>query len=102
MVRIKKMEPVKSCHLSPSYLLNCRRKKVGQSLHGVFVFVRILKYLSKIRLISSSSGKPTEGNSRLYRAACLFLTIICLILLLVVIILSVKREYLQPWIMSAL
>lgn len=46
--------------------------------------------------VPSPSGKKTETNTRLYRAACLFLTIICLVLLLVVIILSVKREYLQP------
>ncbi|KAL3060038.1 hypothetical protein OYC64_014601 [Pagothenia borchgrevinki] len=46
----------------------------------------------KPRAETTRAGKPTEGNSRLYRAACLFLTIICLILLLVVIILSVKFQ----------
>uniref|UniRef100_A0A8C9ZDM2 Si:dkey-26c10.5 n=1 Tax=Sander lucioperca TaxID=283035 RepID=A0A8C9ZDM2_SANLU len=40
----------------------------------------------------TKAGKQTEGNTRLYRAACLFLTIICLVLLLVVIILSVKLQ----------
>ncbi|XP_037309340.2 C-type lectin domain family 17, member A isoform X1 [Pungitius pungitius] len=38
--------------------------------------------------ITTRSGK----NTRLYRAACLFLTITCLVLLLVVIILSVKLQ----------
>ncbi|XP_031708674.1 C-type lectin domain family 4 member E isoform X1 [Anarrhichthys ocellatus] len=38
------------------------------------------------------SGKQTEGNTRVYRAACLFLTIICLVLLLVIIILSMKLQ----------
>ncbi|KAJ4931542.1 hypothetical protein JOQ06_025837 [Pogonophryne albipinna] len=46
----------------------------------------------KTRAETTRAGKPTEGNSRLYRAACLFLTIICLVLLLVVIILSVKLQ----------
>lgn len=65
----------------------------------LFVFVLI-----KISLLnqSSSSDKQTDGNTRLYRAACLFLTILCLLLLVVVTILGVKREYLQPWIMSGL
>ncbi|XP_059195223.1 early activation antigen CD69 [Centropristis striata] len=40
--------------------------------------------------VNTFSGKQTEGNIRLYRAVCLFLTIICLILLLVVIVLSTK------------
>ncbi|XP_040021770.2 C-type lectin domain family 4 member A [Gasterosteus aculeatus] len=44
------------------------------------------------RLATTRSGKKTETNTRLYRAACLFLTIICLVLLLVVIILSVKLQ----------
>lgn len=48
--------------------------------------------------MSSSSDQQTKGNTRLYRAVCLFLALICLVLLLVVIFLSVKREYLQPWI----
>ncbi|KAM8870790.1 C-type lectin lectoxin-Lio3 isoform 3-T3 [Spinachia spinachia] len=42
-------------------------------------------------LVTTRSGKKTETNTQLYRAACLFLTIVCLVLLLVVIILSVKR-----------
>lgn len=42
--------------------------------------------------LEEDKGKPTEGNTRLYRAACLFLTIMCLILLLLVIILSVKLQ----------
>ncbi|XP_054477641.1 C-type lectin domain family 9 member A-like [Anoplopoma fimbria] len=42
--------------------------------------------------VKTRSGKQTEGNTRLYRAGCLFLTIICLVLLLVIIILSVKLQ----------
>ncbi|XP_039661714.1 C-type lectin domain family 5 member A isoform X1 [Perca fluviatilis] len=42
--------------------------------------------------VKTKTGKQAEGNTRLYRAACLFLTIICLVLLLVVIILSVKLQ----------
>lgn len=38
------------------------------------------------------AGKQTEGNIRLYRAVCVILTIICLVLLLVVIILSAKFQ----------
>lgn len=39
-----------------------------------------------------TKGKQSEGKARLYRAACVLLTIICLILLLVVIILGVKLQ----------
>nr|XP_040021771.1 C-type lectin domain family 2 member F isoform X2 [Gasterosteus aculeatus aculeatus] len=42
--------------------------------------------------LERGKGKKTVTNTRLYRAACLFLTIICLVLLLVVIILSVKLQ----------
>ncbi|XP_032374690.1 early activation antigen CD69 isoform X2 [Etheostoma spectabile] len=42
--------------------------------------------------VKTQAGKQTEGNTRLYFAACLFLTIICLVLLLVVIVLSVKLQ----------
>ncbi|XP_044065043.1 early activation antigen CD69 isoform X2 [Siniperca chuatsi] len=42
--------------------------------------------------VKTNAGKQTEGNIRLYRAVCLFLTIISLVLLLVVIILSVKLQ----------
>ncbi|KAK9513956.1 hypothetical protein VZT92_027450 [Zoarces viviparus] len=42
--------------------------------------------------VKTRSGKQTEGNTRVYRAACLFLTIICLVLLLVIIILSMKLQ----------
>ncbi|XP_068426381.1 C-type lectin domain family 4 member C isoform X2 [Clinocottus analis] len=37
-------------------------------------------------------GKQTEGNMRAYRAACLFLSIICLVLLVAVILLSMKLQ----------
>ncbi|XP_056236308.1 early activation antigen CD69 isoform X1 [Seriola aureovittata] len=40
----------------------------------------------------TKAGKQTEGNARLFRAGCLFLTIICLVLLLVVIILAMKLQ----------
>ncbi|KAM6994239.1 C-type lectin domain family 9 member A [Tautogolabrus adspersus] len=42
--------------------------------------------------LQAEKGKKTEGNTRLYRIACVFLTIICLVLLLVVIILSMKLQ----------
>ncbi|KAM6936583.1 early activation antigen CD69 isoform 2-T2 [Lycodopsis pacificus] len=42
--------------------------------------------------LDGGKGKQTEGNTRVYRAACLFLTIICLVLLLVIIILSMKLQ----------
>ncbi|XP_060905299.1 early activation antigen CD69 isoform X1 [Labrus mixtus] len=42
--------------------------------------------------VNTEEGKKTEGNLRLYRIACVFLTIICLVLLLVVILLSVKPQ----------
>ncbi|KAI3360517.1 hypothetical protein L3Q82_002404 [Scortum barcoo] len=41
--------------------------------------------------LEGEKGNQTEGNARLYRAGCIFLTIICLVLLLVVVILSVKH-----------
>lgn len=44
----------------------------------------------------SSSDKQAQGNVLVYRAVCLFLSIICLVLLLVVVILCMKREYPQP------
>lgn len=48
-------------------------------------------------VLISLTGKPTaEGNNRLYKAACGILTVICVILLLVIVALCVKREYLQP------
>uniref|UniRef100_A0A8C4DIT9 Si:dkey-26c10.5 n=1 Tax=Dicentrarchus labrax TaxID=13489 RepID=A0A8C4DIT9_DICLA len=42
--------------------------------------------------VKTKAGKQAEGNTRLYRVVCLFLTIICLVLLVVVVILSLKRE----------
>ncbi|XP_060936760.1 early activation antigen CD69 [Limanda limanda] len=42
--------------------------------------------------LEGERGKQTEGNARLYRAGCLFLTLICLVLLLAVIFLSVKLQ----------
>ncbi|XP_034409755.1 C-type lectin domain family 4 member A isoform X2 [Cyclopterus lumpus] len=42
--------------------------------------------------LEGGKGKQTEGNTPPYRAACLFLTIICLVLLLLIIILSVKLQ----------
>ncbi|CAM9303003.1 unnamed protein product [Lampetra planeri] len=41
--------------------------------------------------------KRAERNLRLYRAACVVLLVISLILLVAVIALSVQREYPQPW-----
>ncbi|KAK2844719.1 hypothetical protein Q5P01_011378 [Channa striata] len=40
----------------------------------------------------TKEGSQSTGNARLYRAGCFFLTVICLILVLVVIILSVKIQ----------
>ncbi|XP_068998643.1 C-type lectin domain family 9 member A isoform X2 [Embiotoca jacksoni] len=42
--------------------------------------------------VKTTAGQQTDGNNRRYRAACLFLTIFCLVLLLVIIILSVKLQ----------
>ncbi|CAB1448928.1 unnamed protein product [Pleuronectes platessa] len=42
--------------------------------------------------VPPKAGKKTEGNPRLYRAGCLFLTMISLVLLLAVIVLSVKLQ----------
>ncbi|XP_039973558.1 early activation antigen CD69 isoform X2 [Xiphias gladius] len=42
--------------------------------------------------LEGEKGKQTGGTARLYRAGCLFLTIICLILLLVIIVLSLKFQ----------
>ncbi|XP_020502405.1 early activation antigen CD69 isoform X3 [Labrus bergylta] len=42
--------------------------------------------------VNTEKGKKTEGNVRLYRIACVFLTIISLVLLLVVILLSMKPQ----------
>ncbi|XP_026173334.1 C-type lectin domain family 4 member E isoform X2 [Mastacembelus armatus] len=39
-----------------------------------------------------TTGKQAEGNVRLYRVGCFFLTLLCLILLLVVIVLGVKLQ----------
>lgn len=42
--------------------------------------------------LEEEKGKQTGGNIRLYRALCVFLTLLCLVLLLVVIILSMKLQ----------
>ncbi|CAB1448925.1 unnamed protein product [Pleuronectes platessa] len=42
--------------------------------------------------LEGEKGKQTQGNARLYRAGCLFLTLICLVLLMAVIFLSVKLQ----------
>ena len=47
--------------------------------------------------LSFSSGDQTVGNPRLYRAACIILSVLCLVLLVVIIVLSMKGECLQPW-----
>ncbi|KAM7421011.1 hypothetical protein PAMA_015282 [Pampus argenteus] len=86
MVWIKKMEAMKICHPSPSYQLNWRGRKVGWS--NFYKLGGLLKYLTNML---SSTGNQTQGNVRLY-AVCLFLSIICLVLLLVVIILGVKLQ----------
>ncbi|XP_068614029.1 early activation antigen CD69 [Brachionichthys hirsutus] len=39
--------------------------------------------------VKRKAGKQTEGKTRLYRAACISLTILCLVLLLIIIILYV-------------
>ncbi|XP_060936758.1 early activation antigen CD69-like [Limanda limanda] len=44
----------------------------------------------------AKAGKKTEGNARLYRIGWLFLTMICLVLLLAVIVLSVKLQTGSP------
>ncbi|XP_072250165.1 C-type lectin domain family 4 member E isoform X2 [Leuresthes tenuis] len=46
--------------------------------------------------LDGEKGKQTEGNERLYRAACLLLSVICLILLFVIITLSVKLQTGSP------
>ncbi|CAB1448926.1 unnamed protein product [Pleuronectes platessa] len=46
---------------------------------------------SKLVVEVKAEGKKTEGNPRLYRAGCLLLTLICLVLLMAVIVLSVKQ-----------
>lgn len=49
----------------------------------------------------SPSGKQaeekTEGNTNVYRILCLVLAVFCLILLMAIIFLSIKRECLQLW-----
>lgn len=49
-------------------------------------------------LLIPPAGKPTgeTGNIRLYKAASVFLAVLCVLLLLVTIALAVKRECLQP------
>lgn len=44
----------------------------------------------------SSPGKQAERNAGLYRLPCLILSVVCLILLILVCILGVKREYTTP------
>lgn len=99
MVRIKmiKMKPRKTCH--PNYRLSLRGTKVGLSCFlkpQWWSVVCWLTYLTNIWLMFCSLGKQTEGKAHLYRAGCLLLTVISLVLLLIVIILGLKREYLQP------
>ncbi|XP_018538212.1 early activation antigen CD69 isoform X3 [Lates calcarifer] len=42
--------------------------------------------------LEGEKAKQTEANARLYRAGCILLTIMCLVLLLVVIVLSLKLQ----------
>ncbi|GAA6220542.1 early activation antigen CD69-like isoform X3 [Lates japonicus] len=42
--------------------------------------------------LEGEKAKQTEGNARLYRAGCVLLTIMCLVLLLIVIVLSLKLQ----------
>ncbi|XP_070691711.1 early activation antigen CD69 isoform X2 [Pempheris klunzingeri] len=42
--------------------------------------------------LEGGKGKQTEGNTGLYRAVCIFLTILCLVLLLVIIVLCLKLQ----------
>lgn len=93
MMGIKKMKPGQTCHLGPSYLLNWRGKKVGQS---IFYWCVSFTDLSIIWL-SFPLGKQVDGKTRLYQALCMFLTVLCLILLVVIIVLSTRGAYLPPW-----
>lgn len=47
-------------------------------------------------LIFLTGKKAAKENTRLYKAVCILLAIICVILLVVIVELSVRREYLQP------
>ncbi|XP_028280297.1 C-type lectin domain family 4 member C isoform X2 [Parambassis ranga] len=42
--------------------------------------------------VKTTAGKQTVGNVRLYRAACFFLTAICLVLLVAILVLSMKFQ----------
>uniref|UniRef100_A0AAX7UM54 C-type lectin domain-containing protein n=1 Tax=Astatotilapia calliptera TaxID=8154 RepID=A0AAX7UM54_ASTCA len=45
-----------------------------------------------VELEGKKGKEPTGGNVRLYRGVCLFLTLMCIVLLVVVIILSLKLQ----------
>uniref|UniRef100_A0A3Q2C6R1 Si:dkey-26c10.5 n=1 Tax=Cyprinodon variegatus TaxID=28743 RepID=A0A3Q2C6R1_CYPVA len=47
-------------------------------------------------IVKSKEGKQAERNAGLYRLPCLILSVVCLILLILVCILGVKREYTTP------
>lgn len=47
--------------------------------------------------LSFPLDKQADGKTRLYQALCMFLTVLCLILLVVIIVLSTRGVYLLPW-----
>lgn len=99
MARIRKTKPVQACHLNPSYLLSWRGKKVcKQAVAALMVVCVVVTKIFFMGCFSSGIQCATVGTFRMYRIACLVLSIICLLLLMVIIILGVKCEYLQPWI----
>ncbi|XP_029959050.1 natural killer cells antigen CD94 isoform X1 [Salarias fasciatus] len=73
-----------SGHFSTMYIKFCRSLFVDKKDEGS-------GNLSKLSVeLEEDKEKPGEGNSRLYRSACLVLGLLCLALLLLVIVLFVK------------
>lgn len=50
-----------------------------------------------ITWLSFPLGKQVDRKTRLYQALCMFLAVLCLILLVVIIVLSKRGAYLLPW-----
>lgn len=87
---------VLSCPLIKNYVLHWRQMKVG--LGSLFCFYEVGGGGALNRLLIPLADKqtaPTAGKIRVYKTASIVLAVLCALLLLAIIALVWKREYLQ-------
>lgn len=82
-------------NLSPGSKLSVELEgEKGRSEHFLFMCLSFTDLT--IVWLFLSLEKQANGKTRLYQALCMFLTVLCLILLVVIIVLSTRGAYLQP------